>query len=440
MIPLKYALTIMVLLVSIIAGVHADDALWQYRTQHDISCLEISPDASYIVAGGERIYCTDRDGSLVWREHSGDDLQFLSDGSIVVGLRNNFLHFIDLEGQLTRREEITEDVGITDIIWMSDDGTEYFVLGSNCRVYAKDNDESLDMRIDRMEQPSRVLMNGNTARIIAIEEDGLHCYNAKSGSRRWEHTARGEEAAMTDNGAYVIYGAGNRIYGIRALHGETGERKEEWQSRIEGEVLSIDLSNVENENYLIAIGTRDATQHHTNNFVYLLDSDGREIWKHQCEFWINDVDITPSGNYIGAASLEKKVFVFDKEGNLCKEIETSEPARFVILNEEENFGVAADAHNIYGFTLEREATAADEANATPATPPTSTPAPVASPTRVPEPPANESKIVDRGAGGNATVDLPPVSDQSGTSGILLEVQSALVSFFRGIFAALEGAT
>lgn len=440
MTPLKYALTIMILLLSLIAGVHADDALWKYRTQHDISCLELSPDASYIVAGGERIYCMDRDGSLVWREHSGDDLRFIRDGTIVVGLRNNFLHFIDLEGELTGREEITEDVGITDIVWMSDDGTEYFVLGSNCRVYAKDGDESLEMRIDRMEQPSRVLMNGNTGRIIAVEENGLQCYNARSGSRRWEHTARGEEAVMTPDGAFVIYGAGNRIYEIDALHGETGERKERWQSRIEGEVLSMDVSNVEDEKFLIAIGTRDATQHHTNNFVYLLDSDGREIWKHQCEFWINDIDITPSGNYIGAASLEKKVFVFDKEGNLYREIETSEPARFVLLNEEENFGVAADAHNIYGFTLEREATAADEENATPAMPPTTTPAPVPTPTRAPEPPVNESKIVDRGAGGNASVDLPPVAGQSDTSGILLEVQSALVSFFRGIFAALEEAT
>ena len=434
MISLKTGVVILLLCFSLIVAAHADDALWKCTTEHEISCLELSPDGSYVVAGGERIYCMDREGTLLWHEHSGDDLQFIKDGSIIVGLRNNFLHFIDLEGKLSWREEITEDVLISDIVAISDDGKDYFVLGSDCSVYAREGEELLEERVEHMAHPSSVLLNWNTARILAVEDDGLHCYNARSGSGRWENAARGEMAVMTEDGAYAIYGAGNRIYEIGALHGETGEREESWECRIDGGVLSMDVSDVENGEYLIAVGTKDATQNSIDNFVYLLDSNGQQKWKKQCGFWIYAIDITPSGNYIAAGSLEKKVFVFDRAGNLCKEIDTSEPVKFVCLNEEENIGVAADAHNVYAFTLEREATAAEEENATPSVTPTSTPAPDHTTTQPLEPPVKESKLADRGPRGDGGADLPPVSGQSGASGIFLEVRSALVSFFKGIFS------
>jgi outer membrane protein assembly factor BamB len=442
MIPMRTALTILLLFFSLCIAVHAEDALWKCSTQHEISCLELSPDASYIVAGGERIYCMNREGTLLWQEYSGDDLKFIKDGSIIVGLRNNFLHFIDLEGKLSQREEITEDVGISDIIAISDDGTEYFVLGSNCCVFAKDGDEALEERIDHMGNPSCVLMNWNTARIVAIEDDGLHCYSAKSGSQKWEYTARGEQAVMTNDGAYVIYGAGNRIYEISALHGEKGEREELWESRIEGDVLSLDVSDQDDGEYMIAVGTRDATQNSSNNFVYLFDSNGQQKWRKQCGFWVYSIDITPSGNYIAAASLEKKVFLFDRAGNLCKEIETNEPAKFVCLNEEENFGVAADAHNVYAFTLEGATASAEEVQPSPTAPPTSTPTPDLTPAQPVETPIQESKLVDRGDAGDGGNDPTPTPEQessgttgkSGASSVFIEVKSALVSFFEGIFS------
>lgn len=445
MTPSKIGLTILFFLLSLCMVVHAEDALWNCSTEHEISCLELSPDASYVVAGGERIYCWDREGTLLWREYSGDDLQFISGGSIIVGLRNNFLHFIDLEGTLSDREEITEDVGITDILSISDDGDEYFVLGSDCSVYAKTDSETLETRVDHMDQPSHVLMNQNTGRIVAIENDGLHCYSAKSGSSRWEHPARGERAVMTEEGAYVIYGAGNRIYEISALHGETGEREELWESRIEGDVISMDVSGSDDGKFLIAVGTRDATQNSVNNYVYLLDSDGHQVWRKQCGFWVFDVDISPSGNYIAAGSLEKKVFLFDREGNLCREIDTREPVKFVRLNEEENIGIAADAHNVYAFALEGEENAAVAANASPSAPPTSTPTPAYTPTPAAEPPVREAKIVDRGAGSEAVAETTQVgggdtgetSAASGVSGMITEVRSALVSLFRGLFSPAE---
>jgi hypothetical protein len=198
----------------------------------------------------------------------------------------------------------------------------------------------------------------------------------------------------------------------------------------------MDLSDVDDGNYLIAVGTRDATQNSTANFVYLLDGNGQQIWRKQCKFWIYDVDIAPSGNYIAAGSLEKEVFVFDKAGNLCNEIDTSEPVKFVCLNEEENFGVAADAHNIYGFALEGEAIAAEEENVTPSSPPTSTPVPVHTTNKTLEPPVKESKLVDTGTGGDDGADLPSASGQSGASSIFLEVRSVLVSFFKGMFSPL----
>jgi WD40 repeat protein len=442
MIPFKTCVAILLFLLSLTLVVHAEDALWTCNTNHEITCLELSPDAAYVVAGGERIYCMDREGTLLWHEHSGDDLQFIKAGSIIVGLRNNFLHFIDLEGKLSHREEITEDVAISDIVAISDDGTEYYVLGSDCSVYAKEGDESLDTRIDHMEQPSNVLMNWNTARIVAIEGDGLHCYSAKSGSSRWEHDDRGGKAVMTEDGVYVIYGTGNRISEISALHGEKGERDEIWESRIEGDVLSMDVSEVDDGDFLLAVGTRDATQNSVSNYVYLLDGNGQQIWRKQCAFWVYSVDITPSGNYIAAGSLEKKVFLFDRAGNLCKEVDTSEPVRFVRLNEEENFGVAADAHNVYAFTLEGETTPAAEVNPSPSVPPASAPTPVYTPTRPPEPPIKEAKLVDRGEGEDRKAEISPDSDRnssepsqtSGVSGVFLEFRSALTSFFKGLFS------
>ena len=116
-------------------------------------------------------------------------------------------------------------------------------------------------------------------------------------------------------------------------------RKDVFQSAITDMACSSDCST-------IVLGSQDGN-------VVVLNQLGQEQWKYPAGSWINGVGVSRDGTVIAAGTLDKNLYILNKEGRLIAKTttDTTIQPRSVAVSGDGKHIVVADQVALYGFEL-----------------------------------------------------------------------------------------
>lgn len=327
----KIASGIMLTLISVsmlilVLPASGQTELWKYKTDDAVSCVSISADGNYVVAGTKTstyegdAFFLDSSGTLLWSKHFDEEIQGVSvsgDGSAVIitidefriGYPDTFLY--DKNGNLVWQKDLVSGSGAIDIA-ISDDGN-YIVTGdTDNKVYLFDKNGNELWTYTLGDWATAVDLSFDAEYVVAGSWDKCVYLFDRSGTLLWDfklpYDISYKSVSISNDSSYISAGYhsfqenvvlidinGNSVWNIR-----TGRYT----------VYGISITA---EGGFIAVGSGE--------FIYLLGKNGETLWTHEAGNYINEVSVTPDGTKVVAGSEDTYVYYL-LSGHIIREFPT----------------------------------------------------------------------------------------------------------------------
>ncbi|EHQ34172.1 PEGA domain-containing protein [Methanoplanus limicola] len=303
---LKPAFILTILCLLFIIPVSAGETatlLWTFEKQTNFPDTEISPDGSYIIAGGVNsgLYLLNSNGKLIWEKKlpsavNGVDL---ADNAEIcaAAARNGILYVYNREGEYLWSKQAGEnmyDVSVSKtggyIAAGSDDGYLYLFTGTGDLVWSK--------------QPGGNAYGGDICS-VSVSEDGEYIAAGKRlfglylyrlpGDMEWyrQISEQVNDVAVSPDGKYTgVCGSGGTTT-IYRISGEEAERRTNIQP-----VNSLSISR---ESRFFATGCQD-------NYARLFRGGNSEILSYRTSGNVRGVSLSPDGTRMAIASNDGKIY------------------------------------------------------------------------------------------------------------------------------------
>jgi WD40 repeat protein len=350
----KIVLTLIVVLAlcSWVCIVSAEEpGIWKYESNKEISDISLSSDGSIITVGGERIFCFSKEGDLIWKEWSCEQIEISSDGEIIVYSNGNTLTLKGRDGNKIWEKNLGK---IADIA-ISPDGSRIIAADIGCNVYFFN--QSGDLLAERNimhEGASRIQdlkITGNGVSVIVLTDKGWYYFYVDG--RPQKRVEDDVDYDLRGNGGTLIdISNDGKVFVIVQDHLVKYYRQTSllWKYSIKNLITCIALTP---DGSYVAVGSRD-------NAVHFLDSEGKELWESSTGFWIRDIAITSDGSTIIAGSMDGRVYLFDTKGNVLSTIDVGGWVENVGITADGSFAVAASRQTVVGIPSSLYRTDANE--------------------------------------------------------------------------------
>jgi WD40 repeat protein len=386
----------LLLVMSLAGAVNAAGLVktWEERTPADtpFSGVMFSNDSATVSAGGAQIFARSWEGNKKWWGYSGRLAAMSADGNYFVSAVGREIHRIDNNGtelwivgtNTPVRAVATSNDGM--LIVGADDTGNLFAWGT------KDGSMS-QIKTDLVKQ---IAIAPSGSFIVLTTEAGIEyltppVFDPPRLERIWRDNKSGslESFIEISSDSSTVITSGDIRVSSHTSNGALNWRKDVFQSAITDMACSSDCST-------IVLGGQEGN-------VLVLNQLGQEQWKYPAGSWINGVGVSGDGTIIAAGTLDKNLYILNKEGRLIAKttMKTTIQPRSVAVSGDGKHIVVADQVALYGFDLTRVPEVTPEE--------LFTPAPVATATNSPQVPFTTT----------LPITLPPVTmktvpEKSGT--------------------------
>jgi WD40 repeat protein len=319
---------------------------WEERTPAEtpFSGVMFSNDSVTVSAGGGQIFARSWEGDKRWWGYSGRIATMSADGNYFVSAVGMEIHRIDKNG--------TE-------LWVISSGTN-----SQVRAVATSSDGTLIVGADdagnlfawrtkdaRMGQiktdlVKQIAIAPSGSFIVITTEAGLDyltppIFDPPRLERIWRDNTSGslESFIEISSDSSTVITSGDTRVSSHTSSGTLNWRKDVSQSAITDMACSSDCST-------IVLGGQDGN-------VVVLNQLGQEQWRYSAGSWINGVGVSHDGTVIAAGTLDKNLYILNKEGRLIAKTmtDTTIQPRSVAVSGDGKHIVVADQVALYGFDL-----------------------------------------------------------------------------------------
>lgn len=360
---MRSALALLCLLLACLpVGVLATDPAWTYTAPTEITYLSLTPDGSYVLAGGGRLCLLDGNGTPLWEEWSADQTACSGDAELIAGAIGPSLTLYSKNATILWRKDLSSDcVGLA----FSRDGKRLVVADLLGEVHFYNADGTLRTTVDTRGDPDDddddtgvlslihdIALSDDGAYLAVISSRGLFYYTG-TGKKLWAHEDKLESGTIV-----AVSGKGEEIAaasesGVRLLNRTGGLL---WTHATDRPVTALAISQ---NGSRVIVGSQD-------NTLTCFDRDGETLWTFTAGGWIRDIAVSQNSSRILAGSMDKKAYLFDGEGNLLDTYALDGWVDHVALTADGSAGVAASSDEVIGFStaLPVQETAAQTASVT----------------------------------------------------------------------------
>jgi len=297
-------------LISIIGMATAADLghAWEEKTIGDnfFSGIIISTNGSMVFSGGSQILVRSWDGKTNWGGWSGYDASMSADGNRIISALENKIRLIDRNGGeiWTKSMNNPWEVNRNTIraVAISDNGS--IVVAADDRGFIRSwNSKGETLGSNETDLVKKIVISPSLSFIVATTETGLKFFSPKMDQYWAEKTFESLDTfiAISADGSTVITSGGRRV----SSHDKSGDLN--WKRDVTDEAIT-DMA-CSSDCSAIVLGSQDGT-------VLILNQLGQEQWKYPAGSWINGVGVSRDGTVIAAGTLDRNLYILDKEGHL----------------------------------------------------------------------------------------------------------------------------
>ena len=332
-------------LISIIGMATAADLghAWEEKTIGDnfFSGIIISTNGSMVFSGGSQILVRSWDGKTNWGGWSGYDASMSADGNRIISALENKIRLIDRNGGeiWTKSMNNPWEVNRNTIraVAISDNGS--IVVAADDRGFIRSwNSKGETLGSNETDLVKKIVISPSLSFIVATTETGLKFFSPKMDQYWAEKTFESLDTfiAISADGSTVITSGGRRV----SSHDKSGDLN--WKRDVTDEAIT-DMA-CSSDCSAIVLGSQDGT-------VLILNQLGQEQWKYPAGSWINGVGVSRDGTVIAAGTLDRNLYILDKEGHLLGKtrIDTIIQPRSIAVSGDGKHIVVADQVALYGF-------------------------------------------------------------------------------------------
>jgi hypothetical protein len=317
---------------------------WTERTPADtpFSGVMFSKDGSTVYAGGSQAFVRSWNGDKQWWGWNGKIASMSADGNYVISATGRSIYLINKSGvQLwvvgtntpVRAVAISNDGSL---IVGADDSGNIFSWGTK--------DESRGtIKTDIVKQAA---ISPSGSLIVVTTEAGISYFTGITDftpqlTQIWVDNKSGSLESFIEisaDSSTVITSGDNRI-SSHTSRGVLNWREEVTQNAIIDMTCSDDCTT-------IVLGSQDGN-------VLVLNQLGKVQWKYPAGSWINAVGVSGDGSVIAAGTLDRNLYILNKEGQLLANtrMDTIIQPRSVAVSRDGKRIVVADQIALYGFEL-----------------------------------------------------------------------------------------
>jgi DNA-binding beta-propeller fold protein YncE len=317
---------------------------WTERTPTDtpFSGVMFSMDDSTVYAGGSQVFVRSWNGDTRWWGWSGTIASTSADGNYTISATGRNIYLINKSGEQlwivgtntpVRAVAISSDGSL---IVGADDSGNIFSWGTK--------DESRGMiKTDLVKQ---IAISPSGSLIVVTTEAGITYFTGITDftpqlTQIWVDNKSGSLESFIEisaDSSTVITSGENRV-SSHTSRGVLNWRKDMTPNAITDIACSDDCTT-------IVLGSQEGN-------VWVLNQFGKEQWKYPAGSWINGVGVSRDGSIIAAGTLDRNLYILDKEGQLLAKTRTDTiiQPRSVAVSRDGKRIVVADQVALYGFEL-----------------------------------------------------------------------------------------
>ncbi|MEE8168616.1 MAG: WD40 repeat domain-containing protein [Candidatus Hydrothermarchaeales archaeon] len=281
---------------------------WTLKTSDDVTGVAISPDGNYVAAVSKDgyVYMANHTGDTVWKvklDYPALSVAISSKGEFVAAGDEFMVHlFNKTGGRLWDEGRLIGDYvrGIA----ISARGERIAAGSANRMVYLFNNSGHKKWRYNTDSAVQGVGISSNGEYVAAGTSIG-NIYLIKDGELVWQGSIGRFVTDMALSGQKALIGS---RFVIAMADGDAA-----WKYYPNYEVLGIGVSWAEGK---VAVGTEDGT-------VYVLDKDGKDIWKYKADASVADAAISDDEKI--AIGFGRKVLLISPPDQTPPEVRISSP-------------------------------------------------------------------------------------------------------------------
>ncbi|HJX55812.1 MAG TPA: PQQ-binding-like beta-propeller repeat protein [Methanoregula sp.] len=295
-----------------------------------------SADGSTVYAGGNQMFFRSWDGTNRWGGRAGHVATMSSDGNYVVSAAGNLVQVLDRNGTVywirgmgapIRAVAISSNASI--IITADDRGDIHSWTG---------NGESWGL--NRSDLVKQIAVSPSGSFVVVTTAIGLKYLHPDMIPFWWDNKSGSLDSfiAISADSSTVI------TSGEKRVSSHTGSGTLNWMKDITREEI-IDMACSEDCSTIV-LGSQDGN-------VWVLDQQGRILWKYPVGSWVNGVGVSRDGSIIAAGALDGNLYILNHRGNLLAKTKMQSiiQPRSVAVNGNGKRVVVADEFALYGYDI-----------------------------------------------------------------------------------------
>jgi WD40 repeat protein len=295
-----------------------------------------SADGSTVYAGGNQMFFRSWDGTNRWGGRAGHVATMSSDGNYVVSAAGNLVQVLDRNGTVywtrgmgapIRAVAISPNASL--IITADDRGDIHSWTG---------NGESWGL--NRSDLVKQIAVSPSGSFVVVTTAIGLKYLRPDMTPFWWDNKSGSLDSfiAISADSSTVITSGENRV----SSHTSSGALN--WMKDITREAI-IDMACSE-DGSTIVLGSQDRN-------VWVLDQQGRILWKYPVNSWVNGVGVSHDGSLIAAGALDGNLYILNNKGNLLAKtrMQSVIQQRSVAVNGDGKRVVVADEFALFGYDI-----------------------------------------------------------------------------------------